>query len=113
VVHDACIHTMRNMYTCTHAQHVHNIEELAELQRDLNSLAPDWFNLGLQLDIDDAELTAVSGQENRTTECFRKTLREWLKIGTPTHDAIIEALRSIGHKALAKKLGSKGLCYAC
>ena len=92
------------MHTC-------NIKGLAELLRDLNSVAANWFNFGLQLDIDDDELTAVSGQENRTAECFRKTLREWLKSGTPTHDAIIKALRSIQHRALARKLDSKGLCY--
>ena len=98
---------------CTTCTHAHNIKGLAELLRDLNSVAADWFDLGLQLEIDDAELRAVSGQENRTGECFRNTLREWLKSGTPTHDAIIKALRSIGHNALARKLESKGLCYAC
>ena len=98
---------------CTTCTHAHNIEGLAELLRDLNSVAANWFNLGLQLDIDDDELTAVSGQENRTADCFRNTLREWLKSGTPTHDAIIEALRSIQHGALARQLDSKSLWYIC
>jgi len=73
-------------------------------------VATDWYTLGLQLDIEDEELRVVDSKENTAAECFRKTLREWLRTSTPTHDAIITALSSssVGHKALATRLDSKG-----
>ena len=76
-------------------------------------MAADWFNLGLQLDMDDAQLWIISGEQRRAVECFKMTLREWLRSGNATHSAVSKALRFPGLEqyALAEKLRSKGLCY--
>ena len=101
------LHT--NMHTYTF-QCAHLCIALKELTEDLNSVAADWFELGVQLDIEDGELRGVSGKENAAAKCFQKTLSLWWKSGTPTLKAITDALRSsvIGHNNLARKL-EKGL----
>ena len=101
------LHT--NMHTYTF-QCVHLCIALKELTEDLNSVAADWFELGVQLDIEDGELRGVSGKENAAAKCFQKTLSLWWKSGTPTLKAITDALRSrvIGHNNLAIKV-EKGL----
>ena len=109
------MYTQQNIHNlCTHTHtHTHAIG-LQELVQDLDSVATNWYSLGLQLDIDDAKLHAITSQENRAVECFRQTLTEWLKSGTATHDAVIKALRSpaIGHSVLASHLDTNGLCYS-
>ena len=76
----------------------------------MSSVAADWFELGVQLDIEDGELQGVGGEEKAAAECFQKTLSLWWRSGTPTLKAITDALRSpvIGHNNLARKL-EKGL----
>ena len=85
---------------------------LKDLTEDLNSVAADWFELGVQLDIEDSELRGVSGKENAAAKCFQKTLSLWWRSGTPTLKAVTDALRSsvIGNNNLARKL-EKGLCF--
>lgn len=107
------------MHACKPAhQHIHLSSTCAhlytalkELTEDLNSVAADWFELGVQLDIEDGELRGVSGKENAAAKCFQKTLSLWWRSGTPTLKAVTDALRSsvIGHNNLARKL-EKGLC---
>ena len=59
----------------------------------MKPVAADWFNLGLQLDMDDAQLwVGISGERRRAVECFKMTLREWLRSGNATHKAVIKAL---------------------
>jgi len=88
---------------------------LNTLAQDLNEVACQWFELGLQLDIEDSSLRVLNSDDNTAAKFFRATLREWLRNSKPTHDAIIVALRSgpVGHNALATKLdSSKGSFYA-
>ena len=112
--HDIVAYAYKHGYTPAHI-HVsltcaHLCIALKELTEDLNSVAADWFELGVQLDIEDGELRGVSGKENAAAKCFQKTLSLWWKSGTPTLKAITDALRSsvIGHNNLARKV-EKGL----
>ena len=78
-----CIQTHGYIPTCTHTrfQCVHLCIALKELTEDLNSVAADWFELGVQLDIEDGELRGVSGKENAAAKCFQKNIvtmvEEW------------------------------------
>ena len=87
---------------------------LQELVEDLLPVAADWLNLGLQLGIGVTKLDTIPRLEDTAVECFRLTLTEWLKSGTATHGAVIDALRSsvIGHNQLAHQLDTNGLCYS-
>ena len=106
----ACAYKHTVTYQHAHIHVSHLSIALKELTEDLNSVAADWFELGVQLDIEDGELRGVSGKENAAAKCFQKTLSLWWKSGTPTLKAITDALRSsvIGHNNLARKL-EKGL----
>ena len=55
-------------------------------------MAADWFNLGLQLDMDDAQLWVISGERRRAVEWFKMTLSEWRRSGNVTHKVVIKAL---------------------
>jgi len=80
------------------------------LAADLNEVATDWFLLGLQLGIKECDLTFLDSDVNTAAIFFRKTLMEWLRSSSnPTHDAIIDALKSptVGQDALAGNLDSK------
>ena len=80
------------------------------LVEDLDPVAVNWKDLGLQLGIENADLNAICGNQNKARECFTQTLETWLQSGNPTHDTIIKALRSraVGHDALARRLDTKG-----
>ena len=72
------LHT--NMHTYTF-QCAHLCIVLKELTEDLNSVAADWFELGVQLDIEDGELRGVSGKENASSQVLPKNIvtmvEEW------------------------------------
>ena len=68
--------------------------------------APDWYRLGLQLDIPDNALQVIEADHhNNCQEGMRKMLHKWLDICTnPTWRAVVTALRKINRDEVAKRI---------
>ena len=66
----------------------------------------DWYDLGLQLDIDDSELMTIQHmgpQDNR--RCVRDMFRVWLQNSpNPTYKQLVDALVAIGQPMEAERL---------
>lgn len=81
-----------------------NLPKLINL---LVNASPEWFDLGLQLGVNQTTLRVIK-QDNHdvTKHCFRDMLSEWLKMvdPLPSWEVLIAALKlpSVGHKNLAK-----------
>ena len=71
--------------------------------------APDWYRLGLQLDIPDSALQViVADHHNNCHEGMRKMLHEWTKRCTnPTWRAVVTALGKVNRDNLAKIIEQK------
>ena len=82
---------------------------LGKVQDLIWDARPKWFNLGLNLNIDQATLTAIKQSNSNVDDCFRDMLLEWLKSVEPPWEELLVALRkrSVGHKQLAKKIARK------
>lgn len=64
-----------------------------------------WYHLGLQLDISSHNLDIIEHDTNRLEDRLRQMFQKWLKIcEKPSWRMIVNAVRTIGEKALAKKL---------
>ena len=96
----------RGDIVCLEQVHYISVSGLKDLVADLNPVVSRWYDLGVQLGIDDGELTNISGEGGRAQSCFREMLTEWMRNQTPTCRAIINALRSpaVQHCALASEL---------
>ena len=65
--------------------------------------APDWYRLGLQLDIPDSALQVIVADHHNN--CEEGVLHKWLGICTnPTCRAVVTALRKINKDKLAKRI---------
>ena len=67
------------------------------IYRELISLDIDWQNIGVLLDVPSAELNAISADYNRTRDCLREMIMEWLKMvdPLPTWEILVEAVELI------------------
>lgn len=67
-----------------------------------------WFNLGLELGVDEVSLKVLKQQHDVDT-CFREMLSSWLKMidPLPTWEGLLAALKAppVGHSRLAKQVG--------
>ena len=68
--------------------------------------APDWYRLGLQLDIPDSALQViVTDHHNDCQKGMLMMLQKWLNIcPNPTWRAVVTALRKINRDELAKRV---------
>lgn len=68
----------------------------------------NWYDLGLQLDIEDDSL-AVIRQNNPqdTASCKREMFRIWLKMAEPCYLKLADALVAIGEENQASQLRQK------
>lgn len=82
-------------------------DNLAKVRNLLWDASPDWFDLGLELGINQTSLRII-GHDNHDVvkRCFTDMLSEWLKMidPLPSWEALISALRqpSVGRKDVAK-----------
>ena len=87
------------------------IPTLKALMRELYSVASDWENIGIQLDIDDKDFRYIRSQNNirDSMSCFREMCRIWLKrvYPPPSWSAVVRALEFLGHDNLASNLRCK------
>ena len=69
----------------------------------------EWYELGLQLGVDDAELEEIE-KNNRgdLRACRRNMFRAWLRITpTPSYQQLVEALTAVGEGKEADLLCKK------
>ena len=69
----------------------------------------EWYELGLQLGVDDAELEEIE-KNNRgdLRACRRNMFRAWLRITpTPSYQQLVEALTAVGEGKEADLLSKK------
>ena len=68
-----------------------------------------WYDLGLQLDLEDSRLEAIkSTNHGNTEECRRDMFRTWLRSQTdPSYQQLVRALVAIGEQKEAKHLCEK------
>ena len=69
----------------------------------------EWYELGLQLGVEDAELEAIE-KNNRgdLKACRRNMFRAWLRITpSPSYQQLVEALMAVGEGKEADLLSKK------
>ena len=83
---------------------------LPNLRALIHKACPKWYDLGLELRVEEATLKIIRTDNNNETEaCFREMLSAWLKMidpDRPSWEGLIMALKQpyIGHEDLAKKV---------
>ena len=72
------------------------VRDLGKVQKAAWPARSSWFNIGLELNIDPADLETISGDRDKTDDRFRVMLTTWLKRAQPkaTLKALAEALQS-------------------
>ena len=68
-----------------------------------------WYNLGLQLGIEDTELDVIEENSPKDIDtCKRKMFKAWLKITpNPSYQQLVEALKTVGEISEADHLCKK------
>jgi len=65
----------------------------------------NWYNLGLQLNLDDYSLQQIQADERGNQEQKTCMFRTWLRVcENPSWKAVVKALKDIGEKNLGAKL---------
>ena len=68
----------------------------------------NWYDLGLQLDIEDENLDVIKANNPRdTSSCKREMFRLWLKMVEPCYQKLADALVAIGEENQASQLRQK------
>ena len=82
---------------------------LGKVQKVVWNARPKWFNLGLELGIDQDTLKMFQRQYPDEDDCFREMLSKWLKSVDPSWEELLTALSQppVGYKQLAKKIAGK------
>ena len=84
------------------------ISDLRKVQRAAWDARAQWYNIGLELDIDPGTLDVIEGNNKDINNCFRAMLTTWLKMvqPKPTLAALAEALQSptVGFEHLAERI---------
>ena len=68
-----------------------------------------WYNLGLQLGIEDTELDVIEENNPKDIDaCKRKMFKTWLRITpSPSYQQLVEALQEVGEITEAGRLCKK------
>ena len=98
-----------NYYTFTHIYTgVLTVTDLHKVQKAAWDSRNEWYNIGLELNIDPGTLDAIRSDYAMTKDCFREMLTAWLKMvqPKPTLAALAEALQSptVGFEHLAEQV---------
>ena len=85
-----------------------SMKDLGKVQRVTWDSRAQWYNIGLELEIDPGTLDVIEGNNKDINNCFRAMLTTWLKMDEPkpTLGALAEALQSptVGFEHLAKQI---------
>ena len=85
-----------------------DIESLPYLQNELFDLRNKWYDIGVQIKVENGTLQNIRSQFSDNGDALRELLTHWLT-GTPTWNGLFIALRSRPVKAdnIADKLQRK------
>ena len=78
-----------------------------------NKVSNKWEDIGIQLDIDDGQLSQIkTDNAGDSKACLREMLRAWLKRANPlpSWSEMIEALESQGNEDIASQIKDKYNC---
>jgi hypothetical protein len=80
-------------------------DSLSLLHHELYDLRSNWFNFGVQLNIDNGTLQSIKRQFTDDVDALREVLTHWLK-GTPTWEELFKALQSrpVGAHDIQRKI---------
>ena len=69
-------------------------------------MSADWEDIGLTLDLEQGQLSAIRSDHRKSNKCFREL---WLNQvePLPTWSAIIKAIRILKYESLAEELRKK------
>ena len=79
------------------------------LKELLSKVSADWEDIGLTLDLEQGQLSAIRSDHRESNKCFREMLKLWLKQiePLPTWSSIIDAIRILQYDSLAEVLRKK------
>ena len=80
------------------------------LKELLNKVSADWEDIGLALDLEQGQLSAIRSDHRESNKCFREMLKLWLKQVEPppgTWSAITDAIDVLEYESLAEELRKK------
>lgn len=82
-----------------------DLDSLAYLQHELFDIRGKWYNIGVQIGVDNGTLQSIKSECSDSGDALREVLTDWLK-KTPTWEALFRALRSrpVGASDTADKL---------
>ena len=86
-----------------------NTPQFRVLLRELHSIANEWENIGILLDIKDGQLEQIKmDNAGDSKACLREMLRVWLSrvAPPPSWSAMADALDTLGHQDIATHLRS-------
>ena len=85
-----------------------SMRDLGKVQRAAWESRAQWYNIGLELEIDPGTLDVIEGNNKDINSCFRAMLTTWLKMvqPKPTLGALAKALQSptVGFGHLAEQV---------
>ena len=84
--------------------------ELKNVYEDLINISHQWYDLGLQLELEEGTLKTIKSDNPESQHCLRETLSTWLKTDPrPSWQTLCAALRSrtVGAEKLAGDLEAK------
>ena len=86
-----------------------NTENLGKVQNLLWKARTQWYNLGLELGINEETLKVIKRNYPDEDDCYREMLSKWLKTVKPTWEGVLVALTqpSVGCDHVAEKVRQK------
>ena len=84
--------------------------KFSTLLRELSSkVSADWEDIGVALELEQGQLSAIRSDHQQSKKCFREMLKLWLKQVNPppSWSAIIEAIELFEYELLAEELKKK------
>ena len=90
--------------------------ELKNVYEDLINISNQWYDLGLQLELEEETLKTIKLDNPESQHCLREMLSTWLKIDPrPSWQTLCAALhsRTVGAEKLAGDLEAKYKLRSC
>ena len=74
---------------------IKDLQFIRDVLKDANFDNTEWFDLGLQLNLLEPDLRAISSASNNASHCLRECLTLWLRSGKATPQLLVRSLESV------------------
>ena len=81
---------------------IKDLRFIRDVLKDASFNNTKWFDLGLELELFEPDLEAISSASNDASDCLRKCLSLWLKSGNATPHLLVRSLRSVDEAPAAQ-----------